>query len=254
MTTGLDQSRSGQPCSAAASYSRRHTVQRPGLAGWLAGLHLQHQQRLEKLVRTMRKASAGNDGRMQPNRLLAALPDALPPNAILVADGGDFLSFARVGLPAQTYLDPGSLGCIDVGTPFGIAASLACPDRTVVVETGDGAFGFNAMEIDTAVRHIAPLMVVVANNGLWAIERRDQQETHGKVVSICLQFENHAAMARAFGMHAERVTSADELPAVIKRAMANCPALHDAVKTPQAAPPDAELGAAWVPDLQALAA
>ena len=221
---------------------------------WLAGLHLQHQQRSEKLVRTMREAPAGSDGHMHPNRLLAALRDALPPDAIVVADGGDFLSFARVGLPAQTYLDPGSLGCIGVGTPFGIAASLACPDRTVVVATGDGAFGFNAMEIDTAVRHKAPVLVVIANNGSWGIEVRDQLETHGKVVGTQLQFADHAAMARAFGMHAERVTSADELPAAIQRAMANRPALLDVVVTPQAASSDAKSGLAWVPDLQALAA
>ena len=221
---------------------------------WLSGLRQQHVQRSEKLAATMRVAPAGTDGRMHPNRVLAALRDALPADAIIVADGGDFLSFARVGLPAQTYLDPGSLGCIGVGTPFGIAASLACPDRVVVVATGDGAFGFNAMEIDTAVRHKAPVLIVVANNGSWAIEVRDQQETHGKVVGTHLQFADHAAMARAFGMHAERVTSPDELPAAIKRAMANRPALLDVVITPQAASSDAKSGLAWVPDLQALAA
>ena len=221
---------------------------------WLVGLRQQHEQRSNKLAATMREAPAGSDGRMHPNRVLAALRDALPQNAIIVADGGDFLSFARVGLPAQTYLDPGSLGCIGVGTPFGIAASLACPDRTVVVATGDGAFGFNAMEIDTAVRQKAPVLVVVANNGSWAIEVRDQQETHGKVVGTHLQFADHAAMARAFGMHAERVTSPDELPAAIKRAMANRPALLDVVVTPEAASSDAKSGLAWVPDLQALAA
>ena len=122
--------------------------------------------------------------------------------------------------PPNTYLDPGSLGCIGVGTPFGIAASLVRPDQTVVVATGDGAFGFNAMEIDTAVRQRAPVLVVVANNGSWAIEVRDQQETHGKVVGTHLQFADHAAMARAFGMHAERITRADELPGGIARALA----------------------------------
>ncbi len=221
---------------------------------WLIGLRQHHQQRSTKLIHAMREAPAGSDGRMHPNRVLAALRDALPRDAIVVADGGDFLSFARVGLPAQTYLDPGSLGCIGVGTPFGIAASLACPDRVVVVATGDGAFGFNAMEIDTAVRHKAPVLVVVANNGSWAIEVRDQQETHGKVVGTQLQFADHAAMARAFGMHAERVTSPEELPGAIERAMANRPALLDVVVTPLAASSDAKSGLAWVPDLQALAA
>lgn len=223
-------------------------------AGWLAGLREQHTQRSAKLVRAMREAPAGRDGRMHPNRALAALRDVLPADAIVVADGGDFLSFARVGLPASTYLDPGSLGCIGVGTPFGIAASLACPERTVVVATGDGAFGFNAMEIDTAVRHKAPLLIMVANNGSWAIEVRDQQETHGKVVGTHLQYADHAAMAHAFGMYAERVERADDLPGAIARAMANRPALLDVVVTPEAASSDAKSGLAWVPDLQALSA
>ena len=159
----------------------------------------------------------------------------------------------RVGLPASTYLDPGSLGCIGIGTPFGIAASLAYPDRQVVVATGDGAFGFNAMEIDTAVRHQAPVLIVVANNGAWQIEVHDQTDTHGKVVGTRLQFADHAAMARAFGMHAERVEKTEDLPVAIERALANRPALLDVVVTPEAKSSDGKTGLAWVPDLQALA-
>jgi acetolactate synthase-1/2/3 large subunit len=221
---------------------------------WTSAVRNAHVARSEKLVDTMRQAPAGEDGKMHPNRLLAALRAALPTDAVVVADGGDFLSFARVGLPATTYLDPGSLGCIGIGTPFGIAASLALPERTVVVATGDGAFGFNAMEIDTAVRHKAPILIVVANNGAWAIEVRDQAETHGHVVGTRLQFSDYAGMARSFGMHAERVTDADALPAAIARALANRPALLDVVVTPTAISSDARSGLAWVPDLQPLAA
>ena len=126
----------------------------------------------------------------------------------------------------------------------------------VLVATGDGSFGFNAMEIDTAVRHRAPVLVVVANNGSWAIEVRDQQETHGKVVGTRLQFADHAAMARAFGAHGERVERAEDLPAAIRRAKAvlaeGRPALLDVLVTPEAASSDAKSGLAWVPDLQAL--
>lgn len=225
---------------------------------WLQGLRDQHVKRSEKLAASMREAPADKDGRMHPNRVLSALRDVLPQDAVVVADGGDFLSFARVGLPASTYLDPGSLGCIGVGTAFGIAARLVYPQRTVVVATGDGAFGFNAMEIDTAVRHRVPILVVVANNGSWAIEVRDQQETHGKVVGTHLQFADHAAMARAFGMHGERVEQPQDLRGAIARAMAALaqgqPALLDVIVTPEAASSDAKSGLAWVPDLQPLGA
>ena len=225
---------------------------------WAAEVRRQHVTRAEKLLSSMATALPGTDGLMHPNRLVAALRDALPADAVLIADGGDFLSFARVGLPATTYLDPGSLGCIGVGTPFGVAAALACPGRLVMVATGDGAFGFNAMEIDTAVRHRAPVLVVVANNASWAIEVRDQMETHGRVVGTRLQFADHAAMARAFGAHGERVERAEDLPGAIfraKEALAEGrPALLDVLVTPEAASSDAKSGLAWVPDLQPLAA
>ena len=225
---------------------------------WLEGLRRQHLERSTKLVHSMRHASPGSDGLMHPNRILAALRDSLPQDSIVIADGGDFLSFARVGLPASTYLDPGSLGCIGIGTPFGIAASLVHPNRTVVVATGDGAFGFNAMEIDSAVRHNVPLLIIVANNGAWSIEVRDQQESYARVVGTRLQFSDHAAMARAFSMHAERVEHAEDLPAAIQRALSivsqGKPALIDVVVTPEAVSSDAKSGLAWVPDLQALEA
>jgi len=221
---------------------------------WAQELRARHAARATGLRAAMRAAPSDAQGRIHPNRLLAALQDAVGADALFVADGGDFLSFARVGLAASTWLDPGPLGCIGIGTPFGVAAALACPDRTVVVATGDGAFGFNAMEIDTAVRHRAPVLIVVANNGAWQIEVHDQMQSYGKVVGTRLQFADHAAMARAFGMHAEQVVRADDLAPALARALAHRPALLDVVVTPEAVSSDARTGLAWVPDLQALAA
>jgi acetolactate synthase-1/2/3 large subunit len=191
---------------------------------------------------------------MHPNTLLAHVQDAIGNDAVVVADGGDFLSFARVALQCSAYLDPGSLGCIGVGTVFGIGAKLAAPDRTVAVLTGDGAFGFNAMELDTAARHRVPILVVVANNGAWQIEVHDQAQTHGKVVGTRLQDADHAALARALGLHGERVSRAEDLPAALGRALRNLPALVDVRVSPQATSSDARTGLAWVPDLQPLAA
>ena len=221
---------------------------------WSQALHAKHQQRAEALATQMREAPNGRDGRMHPNRLLAALRDALPQDAVIVADGGDFLSFARVGLPAATYLDPGSLGCLGVGTPFGVAASLALPERVVAVVTGDGAFGFTAMELDTAARHRAPLLVVVANNAAWQIEVRDQDEGYGRVVGTRLRDTDYAAMGLALGLHAQRIERAEDLPNAIALALANRPALLDVAVTPDAVSSDGKTGLAWVPDLQPLAA
>lgn len=222
--------------------------------GWAQGLRRQHEERAAKLRTTMAAAPSDKDGRIHPNRVLHELQQRLAPDAVVVADGGDFLSFARVGLSSSSYLDPGSLGCIGIGTAFGVAASLAYPERQVLVATGDGAFGFNAMEIDTAVRHGAKPLIVIANNGAWQIEVHDQQDSHGKVVGTRLQLSDYAAMARAFGMHAERVERAEDLGPAIERALDRLPALLDVLVSPEAKSSDGKSGLAWVPDLQPLGA
>ncbi len=244
-----------QPAAALAAIVRKAGKRASAIdRQWVDGLRSQHAQRAQKLRASMQSAASDSQGRIHPNRVLAELQNQLRSDAVVIADGGDFLSFARVGLSSSTYLDPGSLGCIGIGTPFGIAASLALPDRQVVVATGDGAFGFNAMEIDTAVRHKAPVLIVVGNNGAWQIEVHDQNDTHGKVVGTYLQCADHAQMARAFGMHAERVERAEDLKGAIERALANRPALLDVVISPEARSSDGKSGLAWVPDLQPLAA
>lgn len=244
-----------QPAAALAAIvskagNRKSSVDR----AWAEEVRRKHEERAQKLQASMKTAASDAEGRIHPNRLLAELQAQLAPDAVVIADGGDFLSFARVALSTSTYLDPGSLGCIGIGTPFGVAAALALPDRQVVVATGDGSFGFNAMEIDTAVRHQAPVLIVVANNGAWQIEVHDQTDTHGKVVGTRLQLSDYSQMARAFGMHAERVERAEDLSGAIKRGLANRPALLDVVVSPEARSSDGKSGLAWVPDLQPLTA
>lgn len=221
---------------------------------WAGKLRAGHEQRATKLQASNAAAPNGADGRLHPNRVLAALNEAIGDNAVVINDGGDFLAFGRVALNAPKMLDPGPFGCIGVGVPYGVAAALEYPDRPVVVATGDGSFGFNAMEIDTAVRHKAPVLIVVANNGAWQIEVHDQTVTHGKVVGTKLQRSDYAAMARAFGMHGERVETQEQLGPAIERALANRPALLDMVVTSDAVSSDGKTGLAWVPDLQPLAA
>ena len=153
-------------------------------------------------------------------------------------------------VPTETVPLPRTLP----GAPAVVSYSRS---RTVTV-TGDGAFGFSAMEIDTAVRHGAPVMIVVSNNGAWAIEVRDQMDRFGKAVGTELQVADYAAMARAFGLKAWRIEGEAALAPSLDAAFAALADGHavliDAVTSPEARSSDSKTGLAWVPDLQALAA
>jgi acetolactate synthase-1/2/3 large subunit len=222
---------------------------------WTAALRAEHLKRAGRHAEAMATAANGKDGHIHPNRIFAALRQVLAPDAITVADGGDLLSFARMGLDSREYLDAGAFGCLGVGTPYAVAAALLHPGRQVVCITGDGAFGINAMEIDSAARHGAKAVFIVSNNAAWNIERLDQEMNYGgRVVGTLLAWSDYAAMARAFGLHAERVTDAAALPGAIERALAHAPALVDVVTTRDALSSDAGKGLGWVPDRQALTA
>jgi acetolactate synthase-1/2/3 large subunit len=222
---------------------------------WTAALRSEHVRRSTKYAESLGSAPGGKDGHMHPNRIFAALHALLKADAITIADGGDILSFARMGLPSRTYLDSGTFGCLGVGVPYGVAAALLHPDRQVVVVTGDGAFGINAMEIDSAKRHGAKVVFIVSNNAAWNIERLDQEMNYGgRVIGTTLQWSDYAAMARAFGLHAERVTDPARLTAALDEAFAKAPALLDVVVTQHALSSDAGKGLGWVPDYQALTA
>ncbi|MBK9114083.1 MAG: thiamine pyrophosphate-binding protein [Betaproteobacteria bacterium] len=222
---------------------------------WTEALRAEHVRRAEKYAASLASAPPGKDGHMHPNRIFAALQKALAPDAITIADGGDILSFARMGLPPRTYLDAGTFGCLGVGVPYGVAAALLHPDRQVVVVSGDGAFGINAMEIDSAKRHGAKVVFIVSNNAAWNIERLDQEMNYGgRVVGTTLAWSDYAAMARAFGLHGERVTDPARLPGALADAFAHAPALLDVVVTQYALSSDAGKGLGWVPEYQALTA
>ena len=222
---------------------------------WSGALRADHVKRAAKHAEGMATAPAGKDGHMHPNRIFAALRKVLAPGAITIADGGDLLSFARMGLEPKEYLDAGAFGCLGVGTPYAVAAALLHPGRQVVAITGDGAFGINAMEIDSAQRHGAKAVFIVSNNAAWNIERLDQEMNYGgRVVGTTLAWSDYAGMAKAFGLHAERVTDPARLEGAIRDALAHAPALIDVVTTQHALSSDAGKGLGWVPDRQALTA
>ncbi len=219
---------------------------------WADGVRQKHKERSGKKEKS---PSIGADGKIHPRVIFDAIAEVAEPDYIGIADGGDLLSFARTGLQATTYMDAGSFGCLGVGVPFAVAAALAMPKRQVISVNGDGAFGINAMEIDTAVRHGAKCVFIVSNNAAWNIERLDQEMNYGgRVVGTTLRHSDYAAMARALGAHGERVEQAEDLLPALRRALKNAPALVDVVTSQTVLSSDAQKGLGFVPDYQALTA
>jgi acetolactate synthase-1/2/3 large subunit len=221
---------------------------------WMSVLRAKQKERTAK-GDAASTPQTGADGKIHPMVIFDAIKANAEPDYIAIADGGDLLSFARIGLEASTYMDAGAFGCLGVGVPYAVAASLAFPGRQVISVNGDGAFGLNAMEIDTAVRHGATPVWIVSNNAAWNIERFDQDTNYGgRVVGTTLQHADYAALARALGAHGERVEDPADLLAAIERAVANAPALVDVVTSQDAVSSDAQKGLGFVPDYQALTA
>jgi acetolactate synthase-1/2/3 large subunit len=237
----------------AAAHGREPALDR----AWAQATSVGNEGRVARARGKLASAPAGTDGAMHPNRLFAAIADVFDPaRTIAIADGGDIMSFARVAFSGRMSLDSGAFGCLGVGVPYAIAAKLAYPDLDVVAVVGDGSFGFNALELDTAVRHDVPIVVIVANNAAWNIERHDQVTNYdGRVVGTDLRYSEYAMLARALGAYGERVDDPLELPSALRRARdSGVPAVIDAIVTRDAVSSDGEKGLAVVPDYQALAA
>jgi acetolactate synthase-1/2/3 large subunit len=235
----------------AAAGNRESSIDK----AWADGHRRRHRERVAAAASAKDKPMTGADGKIHPRAIFDAIAGIAAPDHIAIADGGDLLSFARTGLQASTYMDAGAFGCLGVGVPFAVAAALAMPERQVISVNGDGAFGINAMEIDTAVRHGAKVVFVVSNNAAWNIERLDQEMNYGgRVVGTTLRHSDYAAMARALGAHGERVEKPEELPDALRRALTKAPALVDVVTSQTVVSSDAQKGLGFVPDFQALTA
>lgn len=219
---------------------------------WVDDMVKGNRDRAGKLVERMATAPETADGRMHPYQLITEINKYLTDDAYVVADGGDILSFARVGLRAVPYLDCGPLGCLGVGVPFGTAVALN-HSGPVISLIGDGSFGFTAIDVDTAVRRGAKVLFIVANNEAWNIERKDQLDRFdGNLVGVDLPGCRYDLVAEGLGAYSERVENAEALPAAIERGLANAPAVLEVMVTRDAVSPDYLSGLAEVPARQAL--
>ena len=140
---------------------------------------------------------------------------------VLVFDGGDFSHFGRSLLPARKpkrWLYVSSLGMLGSSVPTAIAAKLAYPDSRVIVVTGDGAFGFNGMEFDTAVRHGLNIVAVLGNDSAWGIDRQIQLGLYGRPVATELSQTRYEQVVQGLGGHGELVERPEDLEGALHRA------------------------------------
>src|SRR5262245_2519408 len=183
-------------------------------AGWTAKLRsIDDDKQLE-----MNKAMSNDQVPIHPLRLCKEVKDFLRRDAILVVDGQEILNFGRQSIPTFVpghRLNSGVFGCMGVGLPFAIGAKVAKPDAQVLVLHGDGSYGINANEMDTAVRHNIPIIAVISNNGGWTAD--PQQNKAGRN----LGYTRWDKVATALGAHAEHVEKPDDIRPALERAAAS---------------------------------
>ena len=207
-------------------------------SGWVAELRAREEER-----RAVERAELDDDrSPLHPMRVYRELNDVLDRDTIVIGDGGDFVSYA--GRMIDTYepgcwMDPGPFGCLGSGPGYAIAAKTARPDRPVCLLLGDGAFGFAGLEFDTMVRHGLPVVGVMGNNGIWALEKHPMEFLYGYSVAAELQPElRYDQVVEALGGHGELVREPGELRPALERAFAaGKPALVNVLTDPQVAYP-----------------
>ncbi len=180
---------------------------------------------------------------IHPLRLCKEIGDFLSRDATIIVDGGDIAIFAiqalRVNHPGH-WLDNGNLGFLGAGVPFGIAAKLARPNKQVLVLSGDGSFGFNSMEFDTAIRHNVPIVAVVGNDSAWGMIKHRQQAIYGphRVVGTELGFTRYHDLVESLGGYGECVERPQDIAKALQRAFSsNRPACINVRIDPDAVSP-----------------
>ncbi len=163
---------------------------------------------------------------IHPIRVWAEIARVLPPETILAVGQGDFDFWAEHVLPVRRrghYLRAGCSGCLGAEIPFGVAAKLARPEAPVLVTTGDGGFGFSAMEIDTAVRYDAPVVVVVGNDARWNMIKAQVSAAYGPEADAFLDLrpQEYHLIAQALGGYGEHVSDPAQVGPAFLRALAS---------------------------------
>jgi acetolactate synthase-1/2/3 large subunit len=205
---------------------------------WIADLRSAETERREA-----ERGELGDErAPLHPMRLYAELARVLDRDAIVIGDGGDFVSYAGRVIDSYApgcWLDPGPFGCLGTGPGYALAAKLAHPDRQVVLLLGDGAFGFSGLEFDTLARHGVSVVGVMGNNGIWGLEKHPMEFLYGYSVAADLRpATRYDQVVEALGGHGELVERPSDVAPAIERALeSGLPALVNVLTDPTVAYP-----------------
>ena len=158
---------------------------------------------------------------VNPIALFRELEKVMPEQAVLVADGGDFVATASYVLHPRTplsWLDPGAFGTLGVGAGFALGAALARPGSEVWIILGDGASGYGLVEFDTFVRHGIPVIALVGNDAGWTQIAREQVKMLKDDVATVLARTDYHKVAAGFGAEGILVKTMAEVPAALQHA------------------------------------
>ena len=196
-------------------------LRRPSYSDWTTDLRARHEA-----TSAHDAADLGSDADpIHPARIYGELLPRLADDAVVIGDGGDFVSFAgKYVEPARPggWLDPGPYGCLGTGLGYAIAARVARPSSQVVLLLGDGAAGFSLMDVDTLVRHNLPVVMVVGNNGIWGLEKHPMQFLYQYDVAAELRpGTRYDEVVKALGGDGETVTTPGQIGAALDRAFAS---------------------------------
>jgi acetolactate synthase-1/2/3 large subunit len=213
-------------------------LRRPDWSGWVARL----QQGVAAAVERDTALLRAEADPIHPARIYGELLPRLAEDAVVIGDGGDFVSFAGKFVEPRRpggWLDPGPFGCLGAGLGAAIAARIARPSAQVVLLLGDGAAGMSLMDVDTLVRHRLPVVMVVGNNSAWGLEKQPMQMLYGyDVVADLAPQTRYDEVVIALGGGGESVTDPNGIGAALDRAFAaNVPYLVNVMTDVDAAYP-----------------
>ncbi|MHA1310810.1 MAG: thiamine pyrophosphate-binding protein [Candidatus Helarchaeota archaeon] len=236
-------------CKLAASkfleIIKKSGIKKRSPSEWVNQLLEQKEKFKQKII----KRCEPNNKPIHPSRLIKDVLEFMSDNAILALDGGNIMGFVQeqictiIDRPPRSVLQSVGMGHLGSGLPYAISAKLTFPDREVIHIAGDGSFGFNIQELETAVRYDLQIINIIGNDGAWGMIKSGQKSKYKKrYIDSDLPGVDYSTIAKGFGCYGERITEPENIiPALNRARKSKKPAVIDVVIDPKKIPDSTKL-------------